>query len=180
MNVCDFFNGNYMKNEQKYDYESDRTGKNWYRTYSDGLSRFVPIPVFGEGLIYFHIAKSIFESVRIRTNYNNIGPELSQFYISFSSKHKEEVTKLTFPLSDLDMQDSLVSFNSEEIEEIIVIFPTNKLWISAEQPRDGLWDVELSSSENGNWSRYYLGNFYFKKDFAVLNRFVKKRMIRLG
>jgi hypothetical protein len=63
------------------------------------------------------------------------------------------------------------SFNKDER---VVIFPVSKL------PKEGLWDVELSTTENGNWSRYYLGRFYFKKELNIANRFVKKRMIRLG
>ena len=164
MNVCDFFYGNYMKNEQRYDYDPRTDEK--------------PIPVFGGGLIYFHIAKSIFESCAgTRAGLHDI--DFSQFYLSFKEGSKE-VTKLTFPLSGLDMQEP---FNDEER---IIIFPTSKLipyqehyiWISKQQ--DGLWDVELSSSENGSWHRYYLGNFYFKKDLDVFNRFVRKRMIRIG
>jgi hypothetical protein len=77
--------------------------------------------------------------------------------------------KLVFALSDLERR--------ADSEEVIVVFPTSKLWISGQpyevgltkQSRDGLWDVELSSSENGNWSRYYLGNFYFKKELCSID-----------
>ena len=86
MNVCDFFNGNYMKNEQKYDYEV-----------KSGVM-LAPIPVIGGGFIHWRIDKSIFHHLPV------VGAEASHYNMTFEKHNEghENYYKLVFPLSDLE------------------------------------------------------------------------------